>query len=64
MDNILSMNPCRCCGDLTIEEYDSFEICGNCGWEDDNVQYEDPHFAGGANKMSLYEARLAYRKQV
>jgi hypothetical protein len=30
-------------------------------WEDDNVQYEDPTFAGGANDESLAWARENYR---
>lgn len=55
--------PCPCCGELTLEETPpgSYEICPVCGWEDDFVQYECPDATGGANKMSLNEARKAYQ---
>ena len=50
--------PCACCGYLTIlEEYD---ICPVCFWEADGVQERDPSFAGGANHVSLIEARAFY----
>lgn len=53
------MYPCPCCGFLTIGEQPpgTFEICPVCDWEDDNVQFEDPDYAGGANKVSLNQAR-------
>ncbi|WP_407643969.1 CPCC family cysteine-rich protein [Dongia deserti] len=35
----------------------SYEICGVCNWEDDPVQSADLNYRGGANKMSLNEAR-------
>ncbi len=49
--------PCLCCGYFTILERYDFEICPVCGWEDDNVQGDDPEYEGGANKVSLKEAR-------
>lgn len=57
-----AMYPCPCCGYLTMTFRDrgSFEICEVCGWEDDNVQFTDPDFTGGANKPSLREARQNY----
>lgn len=39
------------------------DICPVCGWEHDRVQENDPSFAGGANKMSLNEARIEYGKE-
>lgn len=56
--------PCPCCGFLTLSEgsYDTFEICPVCYWEDDNVQYNNPDFKGGANEESLNEARENYKK--
>lgn len=50
---------CPCCGNRTLEEEPpgTFEICPVCFWEDDNVQFEDPDFRGGANVVSLNEAR-------
>jgi len=55
------LRPCRCCGSLVIDDYDSYEICPVCGWEDDEYQYEHPDSIGGANKVSLNEAREAYK---
>ncbi len=56
--------PCPCCKNLTISEKPpgTFEICSICNWEDDNVQYADPSFKGGANKESLNEAVDNYKK--
>ena len=39
-----------------------YDICPVCGWENDPVQYQDPDFEGGANKLSLNEARKRFRK--
>ncbi|MBK0097148.1 hypothetical protein IBT49_14275 [Erwinia sp. S63] len=49
--------PCICCGNNTIGEPDRYEICSFCHWEDDPVQSNDPDFGGGANRLSLIEAR-------
>ena len=50
---------CPCCKFRTITEEPpgTFEICPVCGWEDDDTQFKDPSFSGGANKVSLEEAR-------
>lgn len=50
---------CPCCGYFTLSEQPpgTFEICPVCYWEDDNVQYDDPNYSGGANKVSLSKAR-------
>jgi hypothetical protein len=47
--------PCPCCGYYTpySEPPGSFEICEVCYWEDGSVQFNDPTYAGGANKPSL-----------
>ena len=50
--------PCPVCGKCTVEEYD---ICGNCFWENDPIQLAHPDLGGGANIMSLKEARIAYQ---
>ena len=39
----------------------SYDICPICGWEDDNVQFCDPNFSGGANDKSLNEAIVAFK---
>ena len=52
---------CPCCGYLTLEEAKGdFDICPVCFWEDDPVQNENPDFGGGANHVSLNEAKRNY----
>jgi hypothetical protein len=54
--------PCPCCRYPTLSEPPpgTFDICTICGWEDDNVQFDDPTFRGGANVESLAEARAKF----
>ena len=56
-------HPCPCCGYLTLigPASGSYEICEVCFWEDDVVQFENPEYEGGANKVSLREARENFR---
>lgn len=59
-----SLFACPCCGEPVFAESGKYEICPVCGWEDDPVQRKDPDFAGGANTISLAEARqewIAYK---
>lgn len=49
---------CPCCGKEKVREYD---ICSICSWENDPIQEEHPDMRGGANIMSLNEARRAYK---
>lgn len=60
LENLL---PCPCCQELTLGEVGAYEICPNCNWEDDPVQQKDPTYAGGANSLSLLEARERYTIQ-
>ncbi|MFJ5357451.1 CPCC family cysteine-rich protein [Pectobacterium sp. CHL-2024] len=53
--------PCPCCGEHEFEVLGEYDICSNCGWEYDPVQSREPNYAGGANKMSLNEARKAFK---
>ncbi len=48
---------CPVCGQTIFPDVNSFEICEICGWEDDAVQEDDPDYDGGANRISLNEAR-------
>ena len=50
---------CLCCGYLTLRECPpgSFDICPVCAWEDDYAQGIDIDMRGGANRLSLSEAR-------
>lgn len=51
--------PWPCCGYLTMDnsEPGSFDICPVCSWKDDDVQFNNINYAGGANEESLKEAR-------
>lgn len=51
------LQPCPCCHALTIASKGEYEICKVCGWEDDPVQSADPNYAGGANRLSLNQAK-------
>ncbi|MER6540751.1 CPCC family cysteine-rich protein [Streptomyces sp900105755] len=53
---------CPCCFQRTLEERANFEICPECGWEDDGQDDADAHIArGGPNgRLSLTQARLDY----
>ena len=51
---------CPVCGRYYFQEAGGYEICPVCGWEDDPLQRREPDLAGGANTMSLNEARKAY----
>lgn len=55
---------CPCCGYKTLTEAPpgTYDICEICFWEDDGVQYHDPDYSGGANKVSLREAQSNYNK--
>lgn len=50
---------CPCCGYKTLEEEPpgTYDICEICYWEDDEVQFRDPDFEGGANEVSLKQAQ-------
>ena len=51
---------CVVCGKYEFEEYDDYDICPVCNWENDNLQYDDHNYSGGANKLSVNEARIEY----
>jgi hypothetical protein len=53
---------CPCCGMLTLDEPQpgTWLICPVCEWEDDPVQFEGIDYAGGANSVSLRQARQFY----
>ncbi|MCJ7836795.1 hydrolase [Cuneatibacter sp. NSJ-177] len=53
---------CPCCGSLSLSEPPpgTFEICPICGWEDDEVQFNDPDYEGGANRLSLNQAKKVF----
>lgn len=56
---------CWCCGQPTLDEEPTgtYEICPECGWEDDPLQRRDPDYAGGANGASLHAYRRDFFEQ-
>ena len=55
---------CPCCGYKTLDEEppETFDTCPVCSWEDDRVQYYDNDYKGGANRVSLNEAKENFKK--
>lgn len=53
---------CPCCGHVTLAERGGYEICGDCGWEDDGQDDHDAEVVrGGPNgRQSLADARADY----
>lgn len=53
---------CPCCSYFTLDHKpnNTFELCPGCFWEDDAVQLHDPSYEGGANTMSLNQAKENY----
>jgi hypothetical protein len=56
----MTTKKCACCGGDTLEADSRFSVCPVCGWEDDDIQNDDPGYEGGANTISLTTARKAY----
>ena len=54
---------CPVCGEYEFDEEDSYDICEVCGWEDDGFQERHPDYEGGANHMSLNQAKEAYSEK-
>lgn len=56
---------CPCCERLTLEEPPpgTYAICRVCRWEDDGQQFSDPDQRGGANTISLREARDEFARR-
>ena len=54
---------CVCCGNYTLDEEPpgTYLICSICDWEDDIIQYDDPNYQGGANRLCLNSAKEKYR---
>jgi len=55
---------CVCCGFPTLTESPpgTFQICPICFWEDDDAQFRDRNYAGGANPVSLAQAQDNFSK--
>jgi hypothetical protein len=55
---------CPCCEYYTLHEEadNTFQVCSVCYWEDDGVQLHNPAYEGGANMVSLNQAKNNYKK--
>ena len=51
---------CPVCGRTVFPEWNSYELCEECGWEDDGGQEDYPDDDLGANAISLNEYRADY----
>ena len=51
---------CKCCKNYSLPTNSIYEICSICGWQDDDIQNDDPDLEGGANDMSLNQAKEAF----
>ena len=54
------MIKCPVCCKYEFEYDNDYDVCETCGWENDGVQLDDPDYSGGANDISLNEARAAW----
>ncbi|HHY43190.1 MAG TPA: hypothetical protein GX514_10175 [Thermoanaerobacterales bacterium] len=55
---------CPCCGYKTLDEEPpgTYSICPICFWEDDGIQFDDPDYEGGANRVSLKQGQKNFLK--
>ena len=62
--NIYGKYKCPCCDYYTLDSKadNTFQLCLVCFWEDDGIQLGEPDYEGGANEVSLNQARANFRK--
>ena len=55
---------CPCCNYYTFDSKPEgeYDICPVCFWEDDPITIDDTTFVGGANRVSLQQAQLNFKK--
>ena len=58
-----NLKPCVCCGHRYIVEYDNYDICPICNWQDESLQSKNPDYKGGPNGMSLNQAKEEWQKK-
>ena len=51
---------CPVCEKYSFEYPDDYDNCPICGWENDGVQRENNDYWGGANILSVNEAKTVY----
>lgn len=57
-----NLGKCPVCGNDDEFITRPYSICEKCGWERDPLQELEPDFSGGANRLSLNEAKRSGRK--
>lgn len=55
--NIIIQSGDNICGEYEFNKEDDYDICPVCNWENERCQYEHPDEDGGANEMSLNQAK-------
>lgn len=58
----MAKHTCPVCGQYQFEAWNDMDICDVCDWCNDGVQESKPDYSGGANHMSLNQAREAYKE--
>jgi hypothetical protein len=53
---------CPVCDNYNSGELPEFDVCPLCGREDDSVQSNDPNYNGGANWLSLNQAKANWMR--
>lgn len=51
---------CPICEEYSFEYPDDYDICPICGWENDGIQRVKKDYWGGANYLSVNEAKTVY----
>ncbi|WP_010249949.1 glycosyltransferase [Acetivibrio cellulolyticus] len=60
-ESVSKKHTCPCCGYQTFaNDWDDEEICKICYWQNDIDQFTNPNYDGGANEVSLSQARMNY----
>lgn len=49
---------CPCCGEKTLSIRGEYDICSNCGWEDDGIEEEGKY--SDSNHMTLKQGKENY----
>lgn len=52
---------CPICNKHKFTESGTFDVCPNCGWENDAVMNDDPSYFGGANDLCQLDFKLRYK---
>ena len=53
---------CPVCSEYEFAEHGDYDICHNCLWENDGIQFDKPNESGGANYLSLNQYKELYNK--